>query len=291
MRRAVLPLLILATVLVAALLAWLVLGHGHFRGPGRHASASSEWVTESRQLGPFNALDIAGIAEVTLVQGDTDSVTFDVPRSQLHRITATVRGDTLELSGGDAEMGILGLFGRSARPNRINVTFRKLEAIEASGAVKLNAARLHTPQLKVSVSGTGVLRIDDLQTQSLKVSGSGAFKAELAGKATEQVVAVSGAGKYEAAQLESDEARVAVSGAGKVVVNARKSLKVGISGAGIVEYLGDPEVKQSVSGLGKVRRRESAQGDVRPSRYIVADQPTLAISATSPRRPEAVTPA
>ena len=90
------------------------------------------------------------------------------------------------------------------------------------------------------------------------MAASGAVKAEVAGRATEQRIAISGAGDYRAAGLASENARVAVSGAGKVLVNAAKTLKIAISGAGSVEYLGDPKVTQDISGVGRVRRRESA---------------------------------
>ncbi len=289
MRRAVLPLVILATVVVAALLAWATLRGSHYRGAG--GAGGDDYVKESHTLAPFTAIDVTGLAEVVLVQGATDAVTIEVPRGQASRITATVRDRTLAINGSDVRDGPFGMFSRNLRPSRITVTFRSLEAIDASGAVKISASQLRTPMLKVNVSGTGLLRIDDLQTQLLKVAGSGAFKAELAGKATEQVVAISGAGNYQAAQLESNDARVAVSGAGKVVVNAKKTLKVGLSGAGIVEYLGDPELKQSVSGIGKVRRREASDGVANPAHFLVALPPSVAINAGSPRPQRESTPA
>ena len=65
MRRAALPLLILATVLVAALFAWLALNHGHLRTPPRGAVASGEPVTDRRPLPPFTAIDVTGMAEIT----------------------------------------------------------------------------------------------------------------------------------------------------------------------------------------------------------------------------------
>ncbi len=85
------------------------------------------------------------------------------------------------------------------------------------------------------------------------------MKAEIAGRATEQRIAISGAGNYRAPELTSDSAKVAVSGAGKVLVNVAKTLKIAIAGAGTVEYIGDPKVTQDISGVGRVRRREAAR--------------------------------
>ncbi len=103
------------------------------------------------------------------------------------------------------------------------------------------------------------MRITDLDCRDLAIAASGAVKAEIAGRAIDQRIAISGAGDYRAAGLASDNARVSVSGAGKVIVNAAKTLKVSISGAGSVDYLGDPKVTQDISGMGRVKRRESAQ--------------------------------
>ena len=62
-----------------------------------------------------------------------------------------------------------------------------------------------------TASGATSLKIAALDTKELTVSGSGAMRIELAGKATEQRVSISGAGDYRAAELASEDARVSVS--------------------------------------------------------------------------------
>lgn len=277
MRRALLPLLILAAIVVAAGLAWWTLAGGHWGGN----RGGGDTVTETHALPPFHAIDLSGIGDVTLVQGDTDGVTIEAPARSQRLIATRVKDGTLVIHTTDERSGFFGGFGRKDTGRaRLTVTFRDLDAIDAAGAVKIAAKTLRTPALKISVAGTGTLRIDDLQTQSLKLSGAGAVKAELAGRAAEQVVSISGAGKYNAAALESDDARVAVSGAGKVVINARKTLKVSLSGAGLVEYLGNPEVKQSVSGIGKVRRHDATTDAPRKHFNVAFD-----LTASSPVPP------
>ena len=104
-----------------------------------------------------------------------------------------------------------------------------------------------------------MLRIEGLDVKELAIAVSGTVKAEIAGRATEQRIAISGAGNYRAPELTSDSAKVAVSGAGKVLVNVAKTLKIAIAGAGTVENIGDPKVTQDISGVGRVRRREAAR--------------------------------
>ena len=58
------------------------------------------------------------------------------------------------------------------------------------------------------------------------------MRAEVAGRATDATVSISGAGEFRGARLLTQHASVTVAGAGKVTVNAEKTLKATISGAG-----------------------------------------------------------
>jgi hypothetical protein len=199
------------------------------------------------------------VADITLVQGASDAVRFEAPARQKGRVRIEVRDGTLHVDSAPSGRFLSFLFGGSARPLRATITFRQLEAVEVSGAVKLRAEGWKAEKLAFSVSGEATLRIAGLDVDELALSASGAVKADVAGRATEQRIAISGAGNYRAAELASDSARVAVSGAGKVLVNVAKTLKVAIAGAGSVEYIGDPTVTQDISGVGRVRRREAAR--------------------------------
>lgn len=253
MRRATLPLLILACVVVAAALTWFTLNRG--------AGSGTEVTTEARVVEPFRRLDVTGYAEVTLVQGNEESVTVEVAARGQPRVRARVEDGTLMIASGDARRWWNSLFGgsRGKATPRLTVTFKTLDAIALAGAVKLTAARLDTQQLRIAASGGSSVRIDDLQARNLRLSGAGALKATLAGRVVDQEISISGAGEVRADRLVSDSASVSVSGAGSIVVNAQKTLKASISGAGSVEYYGDPQVKQSVSGVGRVKRRETAR--------------------------------
>ena len=256
MKRLVLPLLILIAIGIAIAAAWYVLDRGFRSGAG---ARGGEVTVDERSLPPFTKLAVGGMADITLVQGTAESVRFEAPAKQMERVKVEVRDGTLHVDGMTTG-GFFGfLFGGSPRPVRATITFRDLNAVDVSGAVKLKADGWKADKLAFSVSGEGTLRIAGLDVNELAMAASGAVKAEVAGRATEQRIAISGAGDYRAAGLASESARVAVSGAGKVLVNAAKTLKIAISGAGSVEYLGDPKVTQDISGVGRVRRRESAR--------------------------------
>ena len=68
-----------------------------------------------------------------------------------------------------------------------------------------------------------------------------------------QIVRISGAGQYNAANLESKNSEILVSGFGQAFVNVSNSLNVNVSGAATVKYKGDPKtINQNISGGGKV---------------------------------------
>src|SRR5205823_542395 len=88
MRRLALPILILATVIVAAALAWFTLTH--VAGGG-----GTDMTTEIRAVNPFHRLEISGRADVSLVEGPSESVTIDATARGQPRVLARVEGGTL----------------------------------------------------------------------------------------------------------------------------------------------------------------------------------------------------
>ena len=275
MRRALLPLLILACVVIAAALAWFTLNRA------RPAAVATATTSETRSVAPFHRIDIGGSADVRLVQGDAEWIEIEVPAGST-AVDAAVRDGTLAVSGREGPRSFVWMFGSGGRhPSpRITIHFRTLDAIALSGAVKLDAPALRTDTLSIAASGGSSLRIARLEATRLRVAGSGALDARIAGRVVDEAVSISGAGAYRADHLRADHATVDVSGVGKVVLHADKTLRATISGAGSIEYLGDPEVSQHVSGIGRVRRRapESPTGHPTPpptrSPMVVAAEST-----------------
>ena len=279
MRRALLPLLILACVVIAAMLAWLTLNR--VRTP---AMATTTMTSETRSLAPFHRIEIGGIADVTLVQADAESIEMEVPAGSA-AVKADVHDGTLEVSARDGSRSFLGLFGSGTRrPSpRITVRFRTLDAIALSGAVRLDAPILRTDTLRIAASGGSSLRINALEATRLEVAGSGALDARIAGRVVDEAVSISGAGAYRAEHLRADHASVDVSGVGKVVLHADKTLRATISGAGSIEYLGNPEVSEHVSGVGRVRRRMPESSTGNPTRPVAPSPMVAAAESAAPQ--------
>jgi hypothetical protein len=253
MRRSALPILIVACVVVAAVLAWMVVQR--FFPAARTFDAGGPAVSETRTPGEFTKVDAVGHMELVLVQGPRHEVLVEASPVQQGQIRARVSGETLKIV---IERGGWRPFRGEAGTPRITVTSPTFESIAASGTMRVRAASIEADSLRFAASGATSIRIDNLTADALRFAGSGAVKADLRGTAREVSIALSGAGDVRAAELASEDGKVSVSGAGHVVVHAQKSLRVNLSGAGSVEYFGNPELKQSISGMGRVKRRDGA---------------------------------
>lgn len=248
MSRWSLPLMILAAVIVAAALAWWT--------ATRTIGAGERLKVDHRDVSPFHALQIGGIAQVRLLQGDGESI--DVEATRDARVKSEVVDGRLVIHAEDRAPWFTHLFLRRHTPRaRVTVRFRSIDAIAISGGVTIDAASLAVPALRIDASGGTSLNVGDLRADTLRVRGSGALSARLGGRVETENVSISGAGSYAAERLVAQNATVSVSGVGTVVVHAERTLDADISGAGVIEYLGNPEVTKHVSGIGRVQRRES----------------------------------
>ncbi|HJU21136.1 MAG TPA: head GIN domain-containing protein [Casimicrobiaceae bacterium] len=248
MPRWSLPLMILAAVIIAAALAWWT--------ANRTIGAGAPAKVEHRDVGPFHALQVGGIAQVRLEQGDGESI--DVEATRDARVKSEVVDGHLVIHAEDRTPWFSHLFlRRRTPPAQITVRFRSIDAIGISGGVAIEAASLAVPALNINASGGTSLSVGDLRADTLHVRGSGALRAKLAGRVGTENVSISGAGSYAAERLIAQNATVSVSGVGNVVVHAERTLNADISGAGVIEYVGNPDVTQHVTGIGRVERRET----------------------------------
>lgn len=216
------------TAIVSAVAALVLSACSVIRMPTA-VRGSGNVVTESRPISGVREVVLTGAGELVIRQSGRESLTVESDDNILPIIITEVRDGRL----------LIGL-----RPNTVpaNVTRLKytldvneLDAIELTGAGRIDAQNLSGPSLGVSSSGVG------------SISASG--------KVGSQTIRISGAGSYDGAGLESETADVEISGLGDAVVRVRDSLDVTVSGAGTVNYIGDPEVSKQISGAGTVQQR------------------------------------
>ncbi len=230
---------------------------------------SGKVVTETREVSNFSRVSLSGSGELTITQGDQESLEIEAEDNIMLRIKTEVKGETLFI--GIESIGWWNVI--PTRPIKFYLSMKDIASLDLSGSGNVNASSIETERLDVAVSGSGDIAIDSLTAEKLEVdiSGSGnvtmdsltaealevyisgSGKCNLAGQVTEQEIDISSSGKYLAAKLESQTVTVKVSGSGNVTVWASDTLDVKISGSGNVEYYGDPDVTQDISGSGSLK--------------------------------------
>lgn len=206
-------------------------------------------VTERRDVSGFDSVSLAGLGELTIAQGDEESLTIEAEADVLARVTVEVRDRTLVL-GYRPRLA----WGRVRRQLilRFELIMKDVHGMALSGAGTINASGIRTDALEVSVSGAGSLSLDSLETEDLSTRISGAGNCTLSGRAVRHEIIISGAGDYRAGKLESEAVAATISGAGSATVWARDSLEASISGTGSIKYHGDPDVTKRVTGVGSI---------------------------------------
>jgi hypothetical protein len=192
-------------------------------------TGSGRVATEDREVSGFTRVDLAGNGEVTVTQGEAESLTVEADDNVLPALTSEVSDSTLKLGTKQ------GTTVRSTTPIRYRVTVKDLTGISLSGSGSFTAQNIDVRALRVDISGSGM--------------------ATIGGAADEQDIRLSGSGRYEAAELRSQRVTAAISGSGEVAVAVSGELTVDISGSGTVTYSGDPKINQSISGSGRLIKK------------------------------------
>ncbi|RQO60436.1 hypothetical protein DBR47_08730 [Paucibacter sp. KBW04] len=198
--------------------------------------------------GPFDRLQVEGLSQVKLSQGDKDQV-FIVGDPELQKtvqLQLVNKQLRIEPSGGWK-------FWNNARL-QMEITLRDLKQLTLAGASDVHApGPLKLNGLTVRISGAGQVRLDDLTAERLDFNVSGAGDGQLRGQVAQLNLGISGKGKLLAEQLRAGRAQVNISGIGNAQLWVVEDLAVHISGVGSVEYWGQPQITRQTSGLATIK--------------------------------------
>jgi hypothetical protein len=207
---------------------------------------SGDIVTEERDVSDFHRVNLSGIGDLIISQGDEESLTIEADDNIIQLIETDVSG---------GELTIQFKRGYSFVPNtsiKFYLMVKELDKISLSGAGKTICDNFEAEELEFDISGAGDIDFD-ISAADTKVYLSGAGDISLSGEVDRQKIRLSGVGNYNGKDLESRICDITVSGAGSATVNVSEELDVNISGVGNVNYTGSPRVEQEISGLGRIR--------------------------------------
>ena len=196
---------------------------------GTTAQGSGSTTSESRDVSGFEEVELRGVGNLSIQQGESESLTVEAEEDVFPKIRTKVKNNRL----------IIG-------PER-NTTISTTEPIDYELTVEALSA--------LEVSGSGDVEAEDISTDELAVTIDGAGAVEISGEVDSQNVEISGSGDYRAEDLESKQAELDVGGTGSATVNVSDELDAQVGGSGAIYYIGDPAVRQDVSGAGEVSER------------------------------------
>jgi Putative auto-transporter adhesin, head GIN domain len=187
---------------------------------------SGNVVSEERDVSGFTGISLVGIGEVTITQGEQETLTVETDDNLLPLLETTVQDGLLVLTTKD------GVEVKPSSEIRFLVTVTSLDRLESSGAGNIEGSGLTLDALSVDISGAG--------------------NVTLSGTANSVSATLSGVGVLQSCTLQAGTVSLDLSGAGNAVIAATDSLSVNISGVGNASYLGDPQVSEDVSGVGSI---------------------------------------
>ena len=239
-------------------------------GIGKLREGSGVLVTRSFDTDDFEALEVGGCTEVTLVEG-SGPVIVKADDNVMEFVVVCVEEGTLRigLSRSDAlSFGKITL--RATVPT--DSDFRALRAegaarihartllraektkIEASGASNIRTS-VRSGECRIGVSGAADVEID-CDTELTTACLSGASKLALSGTTARLKAETSGAAQLRAAELDAEICRAEASGASKISLRCTRKLTADASGAAKITYTGGSiDNTVSKSGAGSVKRR------------------------------------
>ncbi len=172
---------------------------------------------ETREVAPFDRIELTENADATVEIGDTQSV----------RVT----GSDINTNVRDGKLVISGHGGA-----RIVVTVPHLRSLEANGTSTVNLVGLKDP---------------------ITIAAHGPVQISATGTVDSADLTMDGPSKLAMTKLETKNMTIKLNGFGDADVFATETLTASVNGVGHIRYLGDPHTVSNVHGLGSVEKLQS----------------------------------
>lgn len=182
-------------------------------------------ISEVRDVLNFSKVSSEGVFDVTITQGNVQSVEVIADDNVIHNVKTKVVDDELRLY----------LDGNNYRSIALqaNITVRSINGIKNFGVGDISILDVNTTDdFHVYNSGTGTITIEGI-AENLTVENEGS-------------------GKFKGFQFSVSSCNVNIIGSGDCEVNAANQLHADIQGNGNVYYKGSPTIDVNISGSGNV---------------------------------------
>jgi predicted ester cyclase len=199
---------------------------------------------EARDVSDFSAIQLQGVGQMQIVQGDQEYLTIDAEEKVRNRIASEVRNGTLVIEPAKDF--------RTDQPIIYYVGVKTLGNLSVSGSGAAMTEALTADELILEARGTSSITIASLTATTLQATLAGSSKVSLAGTVERQDVTLQGTSVYDAGNLDSTDATISASDTAQAAVHANTTLTATASGVSKIVYSGDAAVTPSTSGVASV---------------------------------------
>ncbi len=212
---------------------------------------SGSMIEESVISAPFDAVNLAMHASVSIYHGPEHTVTVIAPSNILEHVDIYSHGNTLNIYNSRC-------LRTKLNDVRIIITTPELNSLRMAGSGRITVpCEFIGDELTLEIAGSGNIAMQNVNYEHIRSFISGSGNIDLKGKTVSQQVQVSGSGKLNAFPLASEEAFVRISGSGSVRVHVTRFLDARISGSGNIYYTGSPGLSINISGSGKINHMDN----------------------------------
>jgi len=208
--------------------------------------------TEKREVGSFTGLSSSGLIDVTIVYGNSATVTLEGDENILPYVETFVKDGRLKIKVKDFTV---------IRPRlsvTVHVSMTTINSVSQSGSGSITGEGNfnNDGETGFSMSGSGKIRLGFVKFNNASVSMSGSGSVELKGNISNNLsVHQSGSGRVDCEDAPCENVSVQISGSGNTRINATKEITAHISGSGSVYYTGNATIaEQHISSSGGLRK-------------------------------------
>ncbi len=188
----------------------------------------------------FNDLDITGIFNLVIRQGDVYSVEMQGPESEKKRFRVDQSGDQLEIDY-RSNNKTFWLKNIDDEPVKIIISMPHLTKLKVKGAGKVRMEGFHEESMDISLLGAMTCDVN-IYANNLQLDLSGPLVFELDGDGDFLEAEVNKVAQLKASGYEVRRAVINAREMGRARVNARERVEIDTDFTGSVKYQGHPEV-------------------------------------------------
>lgn len=219
----------------------------------RSVKGNGNIITGNRNEGNFKSVSAAGSFDVYFSQGTENEIRIEADENLMKYITTRVENGVLKIRTKS------GVNIRPSQDMRIYVKAPMFEDISLSGSGNMLAETkiTSTGRIKLSISGSGDIKMPDVDAPKVEVRIAGSGKVQSGGITRDVEIHVSGSGDVEMRDLKAENAEINIAGSGNVWIYASIKLDVRVAGGGDIHYFGNPtDIKSKMAGSGNLIKEQ-----------------------------------